>query len=382
MSDKPRMVTALLARDHGRDAGAAEVLADMSEHERDYLVSCGLGPIAFQLLVLPDAPAQHEDTTLRSAHLTAWVIYKQMQSATMEILTFATAACIDVVLLKGISIADELYASPHHRIMGDIDLLVRPDDATKLAELLRLRGYRPREAGDGPRVATDHHHLPELRHPETGVSVEVHTSLVSRTVLADDELNQPKVFNGEIRASSYQGIPCQRFSPEYQIVYTLMHWAIDYKWPFNVISINDVIHLVNRKDVTPDWSRVAAWMREYSIFADTLTVLFLYLHEHGLIDLPPALEREIAVARKRLGRANLHIQHWLLTTFPMSGRRKVGWVMTRQNARVVWLTLLEPRHKWRRPLVALSRILFRRTKGKSLLGSVPGRIHTLLQPNG
>ena len=80
-----------------------------------------------------------------------------------------------------------------------------------------------------------------------------------------------------------------------------MHWAIDYKWPFNVISINDIIHLVNRKDVTPDWSRIAAWMHEYSIFADTLTVLFLYLHEHGLIDLPTGLQREIGDCKKTTG---------------------------------------------------------------------------------
>lgn len=380
MLDKARTVIELLARYHGRESNSSHTFTCVSEHELDYLVSSGLGPIAFQLLN-GSAATDEDDTTLRSAHLTTWVIYRQMQKATVEVLQFATAAGIDVVLLKGISIGDEMYASPHHRIMGDIDLLVSTDDAARLSELLESRGYQSRAPDDGPRIPANHHHLPELRHPDTGVTIEIHTSLVSRTVLADDALNQPEVFRGEIRPSTFQGIPCRRFSPEYQIVYTLMHWAIDYKWPFNVISINDIIHLVNRKDVTPDWDRIAAWMNDYSIFGDTLTVLFLYLQDCGLIDLPPALQSEIGVAKKRLGRTNLRILHWLLTTFPMTGRRKVGWVMTRQNARVIWLTLLEPRHKWRRPLVALSRILFRRTKGKSLLGSVPGRIHTLLQPN-
>jgi predicted Fe-Mo cluster-binding NifX family protein len=227
MSDKARIVVELLARYHNRKTAAPYALHALSDHDLDYLVSSGLGPIAFQLLSASATDAENgADATLRSAHLTTWVIYRQMQKAAMEILQFATAAGIEVVLLKGVSIGDELYASPHHRIMGDIDLLVRTDDAPRLSELLKSRGYQLRAPNDGPRVPATHHHLPELRHPDSGVSVEIHTSLVSRTVLADDKLNQPEVFRGEIRQSTFQGIPCQRFSPEYQIVYTLMHWSI------------------------------------------------------------------------------------------------------------------------------------------------------------
>ncbi|MDH4049065.1 MAG: nucleotidyltransferase family protein [Gammaproteobacteria bacterium] len=373
-------VTKLLERYHKRSHEIDTGNTPYTDWEQQYIVSAGLGPMAYDVRLNTPESAQ-EDQIFRSAHLTALIIYRQMRKATTEVLRAANHAGIDVVLLKGISISDELYRPAHYRIMGDIDVLVSEGHSAQLNELLLSSGYRVRSESEGPRTPARHHHLPELRHPDSGVSIEIHTSLVSRTILADKSLNQREVFSAEVRQSMFDGVPCYRFSPEYQIVYTLMHWAIDYKWPVNVISINDIIHLVNRQDVSVEWARIATWMARYSIFADTLTALLLYLEQCNLIDVPAELDDQIRCARKRMGRINLGVLHWLLQTFPMSGRRKVGWFLTRLNARVIWLTLLEPRHKYVRPLVALSRILFRRTKGKSLLGSVPGRIQSLLRPN-
>jgi hypothetical protein len=305
------------------------------------------------------------------------VIYGQMKRATAELLELAQDAGIEPVLLKGISIADELYRPPHHRIMGDIDVLVPPDRAQELYEQLMANGYARRTDGA---ATPEGHHLPELRHPELGVSVEIHTGLSSR-LLAGDPLLRPELHWQEARPSSFAGRACRRFTPEYQIVHTLMHWAVDQKWTVNVISINDFIHLMNRAEPAPEWRRLAGWMAQSPRFADAFTVLALYLEECGLLHTPGALAAPVLASRRRLGAFNLRILHWLLRTFPLSGRRKVGWVLTPTNTRIVWLTLLEPRHKILRPLVALSRVLFRRTRGESLLDSVAGRIRTMLQPN-
>lgn len=66
-----------------------------------------------------------------------------------KILNEATAAGIGVVSLKGVSLLDRLYA-PDERGLSDIDLLVRKDDAGRLAELLTDMGFHRIEGGLSP----------------------------------------------------------------------------------------------------------------------------------------------------------------------------------------------------------------------------------------
>lgn len=82
---------------------------------------------------------------------------------------------IEVIALKGVHLAAELYPDPAHRPMRDIDLLVREAAVYPVQGVLRELGYRP-FVGDGrwdPRM----HHLPPYFR-EHSVSVEVHTHLV------------------------------------------------------------------------------------------------------------------------------------------------------------------------------------------------------------
>lgn len=374
MTKQATFVIDLLRAVHGR----ASLSRDLTPRQLDYLVSAGLGPAARDACVQAD---QAVPETLASANLTARVICNQMRRATVDLLRCANEAGLEPILLKGISIADELYRQPHTRIMGDVDVLLPAPEARRLHERLLTRGFAALDEEVAATTTADHHHLPELRQEATGVPIEIHTGLISRTRYAADPLLQPSVFFEAVRDASFDGLRCRRFSLEYQIVHTLMHWAIDHKWTINVISINDFVHLTNATDPTLDWRRLAGWMRESPSFADVYAVLAIYLEAAGLIRLPAELAGEVEVARRRLGAVNLRVLHWLLHTFPLSGRRKVGWVLTPLNVRVLWLTLLEPRHKSLRLLVAAYRIVFRRTPGQSLVGSLVGRIRTLLQPN-
>ena len=95
----------------------------------------------------------------------------------------------------------------------------------------------------------------------------------------------------------------------------------------------------------------------------------------------PASKMRIETSARQIGAINIKALHWLLYTFPLSGRTKVAWAITSQNAVQIWQTLLEPRHKSLRLIVAVARIIFRRNPGKSLLGSTAGRIRTLIEPN-
>jgi hypothetical protein len=381
MGKKRTIVADVLANYHGGHPVAFHVAP--SPEQVEVLIAAGLGPIAFQVLTqATNLGIPQVDPSLKSADLTTRVIYAGLHRATVEILRQAHAAGIEVTLLKGISIAEEIYTPPHHRIMGDIDILVRPVAAERMNDLVQSLGYLPIEPEAHRNTRPNHHHLPGLKHPKTGVTIEIHTALASHALLTHQALMQPVEFHTQLRPSIFGGVPCCRLSLEYQLVHTAIHWALDGKWPVNVISINDLLHLLNHPNGSPDWGTVAAWMEGSAFFAEILAVIVLYLADCDLAAVPVELEAPIAAARRRLGQVNLRILHWLLGTFPLSGRRKVGWVLTRLNARIIWLTLLEPRSRYLRLPVAVSRVVFKRTRGKSLLGSVPGRIRTLLKPNG
>ncbi len=375
MAKSTTYITDLLSLYHGRCLHTAQV-SEYSSSD-DYLVKVGLGPIAYAARSISDLKTSE---LLKSADLTAQVLHRQLRKAVGRILVAADQNGIEVVLLKGISIADEFYESSYHRIMADVDLLVASESAQTLQDSLIAMGYKPVDPGLSGEV-TPPHHLPELRNEEVGLSVEVHTGIVANLDHSALPLYQPELFWSQTVRSVFDGMHCMRFTATYQFVHTVNHWALNGGWAHNVIGFNDVMVMVNRDENRIDWRQVGLWMHEYPQFAEQLAVLFFYLEGCGLIDVPEILLPEMDAARGRIGAINIRILHWLLRTFPMSGRRKVGWVLSAENALVVWRTMLEIRPKYLRVGTAMSRVIFRRQKGKSIIASISGRLRTLVKPN-
>jgi hypothetical protein len=86
------------------------------------------------------------------------------------------AAGIDLLALKGVALAHTVYPSPTLRYFDDIDLLVRPAQATDAERLLREIGYVDHPRAERP----DWHHLPPLVHPTHGATIELHVDLIRR----------------------------------------------------------------------------------------------------------------------------------------------------------------------------------------------------------
>ena len=130
-----------------------------------------------------------------------------------------------------------------------------------------------------------------------------------------------------------------------------------------------------------NWMLIDSWLSHNPLLADYFSVLLLFLNNAGIVPVPTGIKERIETSARQIGAINIKALHWLLYTFPLSGRTKVAWAITSQNAVQIWQTLLEPRHKSLRLIVAVARIIFRRNPGKSLLGSTAGRIRTLIEPN-
>src|SRR3546814_8611698 len=77
-----------------------------------------------------------------------------------------------------ICLIDALHADPAARFVGDIDVLVPPERARDASAALVAHGFAEIDTYPRRWIAQRHHHLPMHRHIDTGVGVELHTSVL------------------------------------------------------------------------------------------------------------------------------------------------------------------------------------------------------------
>ncbi len=140
------------------------------------------GPASWQDFVLE----QRRQTRLRYGHIAA-----VLQDIEVE----ATARGLAVVALKGAALhALGIYA-PGERPMADIDLLVRPADTQRAAEMLAAVGYVPaavtwKHQVFEPARYTAMAALPVGEHEDYPVKVELHTRIAERLPLTETAITE------------------------------------------------------------------------------------------------------------------------------------------------------------------------------------------------
>lgn len=99
---------------------------------------------------------------------------QELRAALLEVGRALNEAGIEPLLLKGANrLIDGLYPDLGWRMMTDLDLLLPPCVDTAALGTLAGLGYAP--VGQRP---TEHQHLPELVHAESGVMVELHREVM------------------------------------------------------------------------------------------------------------------------------------------------------------------------------------------------------------
>lgn len=93
-----------------------------------------------------------------------------------ELLQAYTAAGLEVIVLKGAYLAEVVYGDITLRPMADLDLLVRQDELSDAADVLRAVGYEPDKDFTVEDVCSRGHHLPKFR-KGGGSAVELHWTL-------------------------------------------------------------------------------------------------------------------------------------------------------------------------------------------------------------
>jgi hypothetical protein len=342
----PQCSPPLLALLRAAHAGRNDLcLSRFTEAQVQWVVANGFGPLLAQALSRDsDAPASSHWPRLRAATLTAQVLAAAQLDAMTEIIDACRAHVPPLTLLKGISLCEAHYPSPHLRPMRDIDVLVADSTAPKVHAILLGLGYRehPEAPAD---LYRDCHHLVPLVHRRTGIWVEVHRRLFSpRSWLPDVDPFGPERVKSMIRPSTFRGRLVTRLSDEVEVAYIASHWVLSPSRIYyggGVVAMLDLIHLLKRIPEL-DWEGILAQV-EGSMASTHLYLLLSYLHRHGLLESPAgtiAVER-LAGFQRCLGHRGQRILHEILDRYVVDGREYRGLV-TPRHVRIIWETLLAP----------------------------------------
>ena len=272
----------------GRPLGEAEIA---------WAIQAGMGPLLHAATrEAPERVPEALAPRLEGADRWARVQSADALDAAAEIIDRCADRASPLTLLKGISICGQYYPSPHQRFLGDLDLLVEPEDVPAVTGALDELGYQPPEAAP-VRDYTAHHHLRPVLHPRTKVCVELHTGLFPPSQGLDRGPFSPAALRGERRPSTLDGRPVFRLSPELQIPYIASHWALDFVPAAGARALLDMVLLLRGEADRLDWARLLGWLEDPRIAAH-LQLMLSYLEARELVELPPELRadwRRVAV---------------------------------------------------------------------------------------
>jgi hypothetical protein len=153
-----------------------QALVDLARQHR---VSALLAPVFDSLSVegiIPEAAAAR----LRTDSLMATATALHFQSVLEDVLKVLQRESIPVIALKGLALSHLLYAEPHRRPCGDIDILVHEEDYPRLHEALVAAKYAALDDKELPYQSSslettfEQHFLA----PGGGVQIEVHTDSI------------------------------------------------------------------------------------------------------------------------------------------------------------------------------------------------------------
>ena len=177
----------------------------------------------------------------------------------MKLLALYAAHDIDVLLLKGAGLAYSAYARPTERPMGDIDLLLRKNAASRAWELALANGWARR--GDVPeeRSYAEHQHLSPLEDADgLQIGLELHTALFTHQ--APFRLPPEQLWEGA-RRLTIGGQPAYVPSPENQLLHAALHFAWSHEMTFGAFrTLRDVERILAASPI--DWPTLVRKARD------------------------------------------------------------------------------------------------------------------------
>ena len=175
--------------------------------------------------------------------------------ALAEILEACRQQQIEVLLVKGIALANFVYSEPGLRPMRDIDLLVAKTDLKKARQALAKLGYREQK---NHAIPDDYYHLAPMIKALEGlpINIELHHNLLP--LQQQYPLWPIEKSSGSAKLISIHDQQALTLNLEESIHYLYLHGLaapLTYE-EFRLINVADIISLVESQLVCIDWDLV------------------------------------------------------------------------------------------------------------------------------
>lgn len=206
---------------------------------------------------------------------------KTLQTEIAHISDLLNTNVVNHVFLKGSAfLVKNLYMDPGERMLGDIDILVDPDQIHQTYELLLNNGYTGTERGITSKYF-DFKHLPRLQSDKYLAAVEVHRKL---TLSSFNGLLEPKTILSNKQIVQQINVP----SNEHLLLHTVLNFqANDLGYDYSKISpksIYDVLILQNTYDFDFDETYKLPYFRNFFSIAKIIFQDFRHYKSNTFID--------------------------------------------------------------------------------------------------
>lgn len=316
-------------------AGPALELPSLGRADVHWLIETGLAPVLWSYLqTQPGQISAADQQTVKAADLTARLLAEDIFDSLAQIQAAAAQEQIPMILLKGVSVAQQWYPRRHWRPMRDIDILVRADDLARMEDSLRKLGYR-QQGTRGAEFFIGHQHSMPFFRDDPPCWIEVHTTLF-RAGSAGAQVpafQRERLFDQSV---AFAGPDVRCFTPEMQLVYTAVHWGSKLTQVGGLLPLLDIVLLLKKAEM--DWDKVLMICR-HPVAARHLYLVLSWLHRQRLVDVPDSIWLALEPGRRSLTDIGVRMLHDIIDSHLVQGQLYKG-LYSEALVNVRWETLL------------------------------------------
>lgn len=210
-----------------------------------------------------DAMAAPEEVMkrLRESMLTAATRNMLMLREAGLILRELHGLRLDVIVLKGLYLVENIYRDISMRVFGDLDLLVRKSDLDKAIGSLERLGYRLETYYDPRDDNRDIKHAPPMKKPD-GPYVEIHWTIL--------EENEP--FTIDVEGLWKRAVPAQvagvevlALGVEDLIMHLCVHLGYQHHLGIGLRGLYDIAEVLRHFKRQTDWKKVIEIAEQWGV---------------------------------------------------------------------------------------------------------------------
>lgn len=253
----------------------------------DFSKEQGVGAVVFQLLLdnnlVQELPTDVSKALKKQARLRR-VIASKMYSDIVEIVQAMEARSVNVIVLKGPYLANNVYSNIAARPMGDVDILVAHEHIEVATKVLNELGYQQGQVSKQAPSSSYHHLPPFLK--EFSYPVELHFNIFDKDNPAYSQINPEDFFEDNV-FFEVNGSRVKALSPERMLIHLCYHAAFHHHWNMGLRNLVDIYFYVKTQEV--DWQQVLEIGELWHTNRSVLLSLFL-CHKLLNYDLPHQID--------------------------------------------------------------------------------------------